>query len=107
MTKAGISPRPFATQCAATWLRGARDVACDSPAICALQGHVRSRCGRDKAGISLNVPRTGGATEGFARSIAGDELQCLRRIVRGRTRLSHRTSRVFSHSPLPGGMGAR
>ena len=62
---------------------------------------------RDQARISLNTPGTCRTTERLPSSVAGDELQCLRGIVGGRTRLSHSTSWDTNRSPLPRGTGAR
>lgn len=88
-------------------LRRASDVPSDASAAGAPERHVRPWRRWDQARISLNSPGTGRTTQRLPRSIAGDELQCLRGIVGGRTRLSHSTSWDTSRSPLPRGTGAR
>ena len=78
----------------------AGDVASESAAARALQGHMRARRGRADHGVALDRPGARGTTERLPVSITRDQVKRLRRIVRVRTWLPHAPSKMSPSGPL-------
>lgn len=77
----------------------ARDVSGDAAATRAAERDVRARDGWYLIRITQNPSRTGRTAQRSACAIVRDELQRLRRIVRGRTWLSHAPLQSLNMSP--------
>jgi hypothetical protein len=73
-------------------LGSACDVACEAPAVATPKRDLGARGWWGVRRIALDRTRAGGATKRAATSIAGNQMKCLRRVVRVRTWLSHAPS---------------
>jgi hypothetical protein len=80
------------------WSGGAGNITSDATTLAAAQGDLRARRWRYITGCAFDLSRARWTAQRITAAITRNEMECLCRVVRSRSRLAHRSSLLLQNA---------